>query len=286
MSRTLTALFDNRPDAEDAMRRLQEASVGIHDVHLHDRTSPGYSETDYSTHETRGFWETLKDIFVPDEDRHLYEEGVRRGGCLLTAEVDESRADQAVRVLEEADTVDLDERSAQWREEGWAYQAPAIGMGYAAGFGATGGLAPAALGNAATAPPASTTNTGEQVVPMVEERLRVGKREVERGSVRVRSYMVDEQVQQDVNLRDETISVERRPVDRTVDASDDAFRERTIEMTETDEEAVVSKDAHVREELVIRKDVGTRTEQVEDTLRHTEVDIDESGDTHVDRPPR
>ena len=285
MSRTLTALFDSRSEAEDAKRRLENASIDIDHVHLHDQNSAGYS-ADYSTHDNRGFWESLKDMFLPDEDRHLYEEGVRRGGCLLTAHIDEKDADRAVHVLEQADTVDLDDRSAQWRNEGWAYESPAGGMGYAAGFGATGGMAPATGANPAMSRPATSNQTSEQVIPMVEEKLKVGKREVERGGVRVRSYVVEENVREDVSLRDETVSVERRPVDRAVNASDDAFRERTIEMTETDEEAVVAKEARVREELVVRKDVNTNVEHIDETVRHTEVDVDESGDTRIDRTGR
>src|SRR5690348_3190656 len=80
-----------------------------------------------------------------------------------------------------------------------------------------------------------------------EERLRVGKREVGHGRVRVRSYVVETPVQEQVTLHQERVEIERRPVDRPAAAGDDAFRERTIEATETSEEAVVSKEARVRE---------------------------------------
>jgi stress response protein YsnF len=58
------------------------------------------------------------------------------------------------------------------------------------------------------------------------------------------------------------------------------LQERTVEMTEMAEEAVVAKEAHVREELVIKKTAEQRTEDVEDTVRRTEVEVDEgrSGD--------
>ena len=57
-------------------------------------------------------------MFVPQEDRHAYEEGIRRGGFLLTADVDDDKTSAAVKVLEEANPVDLDARSQQWRSEG------------------------------------------------------------------------------------------------------------------------------------------------------------------------
>ena len=62
------------------------------------------------TSSSGGFWSELKDIFVSDEDRHSYEEGVRRGGYLLTAHVDESRANEACYILERGGSVDFDSR--------------------------------------------------------------------------------------------------------------------------------------------------------------------------------
>jgi stress response protein YsnF len=53
------------------------------------------------------------------------------------------------------------------------------------------------------------------------------------------------------------------------------LRERVIEIGEMREEAVVSKQAVVREELVIRRDVEERTERVSETVRRTEVDIEQ-----------
>ena len=54
-----------------------------------------------------------------------------------------------------------------------------------------------------------------------------------------------------------------------------------IEAAETSEEAVVSKEARVREEVVVRKEAEERTETVRDTVRRTEVEIeDEKGRTH------
>ena len=53
------------------------------------------------------------------------------------------------------------------------------------------------------------------------------------------------------------------------------FQDREIEMTEKAEEAVVGKEARVREELVVRKTAEERTETVEDKVRHTEVEVDE-----------
>ena len=113
-------------------------------------------------------------------------------------------------------------------------------------------------------------------IPVVEERLNVGKRMVDNGRVRVRSYAVTEDVEQNVTLRDETVQVDRRTVDRPVTAADEAlFADKTIEASERREQAVVSKTAHVIEEIGISKDAGQRTETVSDTLRHTKVEVED-----------
>ena len=122
MARTLTALFDTRADADAGGERLRQAGVDAAHVNVHDQSSHA-TAGDYSTHTDQGLWASIKNVFVPDEDRHAYEEGLRRGGFLLTAEVDDDKAPDAVRVLEDANSVDLDARTDEWRNEGWDYAA-------------------------------------------------------------------------------------------------------------------------------------------------------------------
>ncbi len=261
MSRTLTAMFDNRSDAEAAKQRLIDANIDSGRVRIVEQgTDATMGTTGATSTGGHGFWQSLKDMFVSDEDRHAYGEGIRRGGYLLTADVEERDADAAVRILDEGNSVDLDQRAADWRGSGWTGR-----------FGDTG-----APGAAATAGRDVERGT-EEVIPVVEEQLRVGKREVERGGARVRSYVREVPVNEQVTLREEHVEVERRPVDRALGAgevSGDLLRERTIEMTETAEEAVISKEARVVEEVVVRKTTDTHTENVQDTVRRTEVEVD------------
>ena len=120
MSRTITALFDTRADAEAGGERLRQAGVDASHVNVHDQSSHTTAGA-HSTHQDRGLWASIKNAFLPDEDRHTYEEGIRRGGFLLTADVDDDNTAAAVRALEEANSIDLDERSQQWRSDGWDY---------------------------------------------------------------------------------------------------------------------------------------------------------------------
>ena len=275
MTRTVTALFDQRSDAEAAEARLKAANVDASHIHIHDKTSSGFHATGHSSTTEPGMWASIKNAFLPDEDRHTYEEGLRRGGFLLTADVDEEHVDAVVRVLEEADTVDIDDRAGEWRSNGWDY-APAAATGAVAGS-AYATKAPYVGENGYVAETAvrGTDVEGEQSIPIVEEQLVVGKREVDRGGARVRSYVTEIPVHEQVRLRDEKINVQRRAVDRPLTDADDAFRERTINVTATGEEAVVGKTARVVEEVVVSKTAGSHVEEIDDTVRRTEVEIDE-----------
>jgi uncharacterized protein (TIGR02271 family) len=127
----------------------------------------------------------------------------------------------------------------------------------------------------------------DEVIPVYEEQLRVGKRDVNHGRVRVRSYVVETPVQEQVNLRDETVRVERKPVDRPVGAGDALFEDRVIETEEHAEEAIVGKEARVKEEITLKKTAQDRTQTVSDKVRNTKVDIEDeraSGDAPTRTP--
>ena len=297
MSRTITAMYDSQSEAEAARDQLRsalgiEAQIspqstsgasgssasssgsstlgGSDDRYNRAASSYDSSGSDSSSSSSgsgRGFWAELKDAFVSDDDRHSYEEGVRRGGFLLTAYVQEEQADRAVDILDQSGSVDFDQREQEWRSQGWAGS-----QGRSATAGALG-----------TTGDRSTSQ--EEHIPIVEEQLRVGKREVHRGGARVRSYVEEVPVHESVSLHEEHVNVERRPVDQSLSPADldksALFQDRTIEMTETAEEAVIAKEARVKEEVVVSKTATERTEEINDTVRRTNVDIDR--DTDVER---
>jgi uncharacterized protein (TIGR02271 family) len=129
-----------------------------------------------------------------------------------------------------------------------------------------------------TITPGATGDKEEQVIPLAEEELQVGKRTVDRGTTSIRRYVVRKPVEESVTLRDETVSVERR---RPVTAGEagvpaGTFEERTVEVHQTAEEPVVSKTAHIAEEVVVRKDVTERTERVRDDVRREQVDVQDA----------
>ncbi|MFN2645999.1 MAG: YsnF/AvaK domain-containing protein [Burkholderiales bacterium] len=115
----------------------------------------------------------------------------------------------------------------------------------------------------------------QDVLPVVNEELAVGKRKVSRGGVRLYTRVTQSPVEEKVQLREERASIERRPTDRALAAGEDAFKEITIEVRETAEEAVVEKRRRVTEEIVVNKEVSEREETIRDTVRTTDVRIEQ-----------
>lgn len=129
------------------------------------------------------------------------------------------------------------------------------------------------------------TAIGQTAIPIVEEHLEVGKREVDRGGVRVYSHVVETPVTADVTLRDEKIVVERRPVNRMATAADfNMGQGSTVELNATGEEAVVGKTARVVEEVLLGKSNSSHTEVIHDSVRKTEVEVEQmAGTTGTDK---
>ena len=75
-------------------------------------------------------------------------------------------------------------------------------------------------------------------------------------------------------MRRESVSIERRPVTGASGVNGDAFAEKTVEVTETNEEAVVAKTARIAEEVVIHKEVEQHVETVRDTVRRDKVEVE------------
>lgn len=269
MTQTVTALFDSRGEAETAIEKLVQAGIARDTIRLvpgAEATSRTTSGSYDHTKDSGGFWNSLKDFLLPEEDRYTYSEGLSRGGTLVSVSTEAGHVDRVSDLLESVGAVSLDEREASWRKEGWT--------GYTSGSSAVhGGTSAAAAGGS----PTSGTSAGrDETIPVVEENLRVRKRVAEGGRVRVRSYVIDTPVNEQVTLRDESVHVERRPVDRAPTPSDERlFEEKTIEARTRSEEAVVSKDARVVEEVGLRKEASDRTETVTDTVRRTEVEVED-----------
>jgi uncharacterized protein (TIGR02271 family) len=244
MRKTVVGTFDSAAEAEQVAVLLMERGFDRNDIDV--RATGATKGTTTSSHESTSWWEWL---FGESEDRSYYSERMNRGGAILAVTTDEGGAERARRLMAaEGGDVEASEQAeappAQPIREGSAQREQTAGR------------------------PGS-----EEVLPVVEERLRIGKRPVASGAVRVYSRVTERPVEERVPLREEHVRVERRPADRPIDDAA-AFGEDVIEVEETAEEVVVAKEARVVEEVIVSKDVDERVEQVRDRVRHTEIDVE------------
>jgi uncharacterized protein (TIGR02271 family) len=125
-----------------------------------------------------------------------------------------------------------------------------------------------------------------QTMSLSEEEVRIGKREVEAGGVRLRKIIRTETVNQPVELQREEIVIERVPAkDRPTTRSDVAFREEEVYIPLRREEPVVEKTARTAEEIRVGKKKETERRDISETVRREDVDIQRQ-DTKGTTDPR
>jgi uncharacterized protein (TIGR02271 family) len=269
-TRNATAYFETRAEADAAVNDLVAAGIVRDQISVAGTGAFGTTPTSGD----RSFWEELKDLFLPAEDRYAYAEGLRRGGVVVSVRTEETSYERVLEILDREGAVDLDKQQASWREEGWTgYPGEGAAASTAASVASQRDLGAVSSSETAGSPRMATAAGTEEVVPVYEEQLRVGKRDVNHGRVRIRSYVVETPVNEQVRLHSESVQVERKAVDRLVAAGDALFQDRVIEAEERAEEAVVGKETRVKEELTLRKTAADRTQDISDTVRHTEVEI-------------
>ena len=302
----IVALYDTRAHADAAREKLLAAGVDSGAVQVMDKGADEMAGgVDYEAG-NQGLWGSIKSLFMPDEDAHAYSHAVGAGHAMVVVTPNaKTNRNHIIEVLESTSPLDFDAKLEEWRQSGYNYAPGSTATGAMAdttgaavpvaapmaSTAATGGAAAMSTattgatttGTAKTAAPmaATTARAGDaETIKVMEERLRVGKREVAGGAVRVRSYVVERPVEENVRLHEERVSVERHPVDRAVTGADAAaFQERTIEARATSEEAVIGKEARVVEEIGIRKEASDRTETVHDTVRSTKVEVEDGTKT-------
>ena len=124
--------------------------------------------------------------------------------------------------------------------------------------------------------------TTDRAMTRSEEELRVGKSEQEAGRVRLRKYVVEDEVTQTVPVKREEVRIEREPVtDTNVDAATEgpAISEEEHEVVLHEEQAVVDTQAVPKERIRLDKDTHVEEEQVSGTVRKEQIDIDDQGRT-------
>jgi uncharacterized protein (TIGR02271 family) len=259
-SRTVVAVFDDYATAERAVADLVSngfsrdsinitsndsfasdsamGNIGLSGEHPRDRSGGGIG----------GFFRRL--FGADDEYAGHYDEAIRRGAAVVSVNTDDE--DRASDILDRSGAIDVEERAASWHREGY---------------------------EASTDRRAIHERGGkeERSIPVVREDLHVGKRDVHRGGVRVFNRVTEKPVEEEVQLREEHVKVDRRPANRPATEADFRAQDEVIEVTEMAEEPVVGKTARVVEEVVVGKDTTHRTEKVRDSVRQTDVKVEKLG---------
>jgi uncharacterized protein (TIGR02271 family) len=240
MERVVIGMYDDHSVAKRVASELERAGCDDDDIKVVAGKDDKSGPLDF-----------LKRVF--GLERRTYEpyaEGMRRGCSVVSVRTTPATEDQVLAIMEQYNPIDLDTRMEEWRASGWKHDAVETREVDAREAGSA--------------------------IPVIEEELQVGKREVKRGGVRVYTRVDEKPVEETVRLREEKVHVERHPVDREVNAADvEAFREGVVELTETAEEPVVRKQARVVEEVVVGKDVRERTETIRDKIKKTDVKVEQ-----------
>lgn len=208
----------------------------------------------------------FRNLFDNKEDAERYSDLGRRNHVVSVYTTSPAEAETAADVLDECGAINLDEEGT------YATSRSAQGTDLEHGRNPDNDVVsePDAVRN-----DLGPGNTEARSIPVIEESLNVSKREQQRGGVRVRARIVERPVEERIRLREERINVERNPVNRSAtDADFAAFREGEVELTESTEVPVVSKEVRVVEEVRLSKDVSEREEVVGDTVRGTDVTVE------------
>lgn len=236
---TIVAVYASPSAAQAAANELKKNGFDSDDIYI------GSGESSARPHEG-GITGWFKRIFGQDrhEDEPYYENATQRGNVVLSVEASGGNLDNAADILNRHSPIDVHGEFGESARE---------------------------------APRETVRETGGSgVVPVVNEELSVGKRSVLRGGVRIYTREVEEPVEEKVRLREEKVYVDRQPADRAAtDADRRTDAEQVIEMKEYAEEPVVSKQARVTEEIRVGKDTTEREQTIRDTVRRTEVNVED-----------
>jgi stress response protein YsnF len=258
MAHTVIGIFDSKDKAIEARQQLLKNGFTEQNIDLSSqgqlRVEDKFMESKSSEKES-GISHFFKSLFGDSDEAENYSEVAKRGTTVTVHTDTLQSAELAADILDQYGAVNANERALQYssKEEDINMQKDNMDE----------------LDIPETEAGADTT------IPVIEEELEVGKRVVETGGVRVNSRIIERPVEEHLRLREEHVSVERKPVNRKATASDlESFKEGTIETTESAEVPVVGKEARVVEEIKIKKEVKEREETVRGSVRRQDMNVE------------
>ena len=306
MHQILVAVFDTVANADTAVQALENADVSSASIRRYHRDDPAMENlgTRTSTHvgpvstaavdadrvhqRSSGFWAWLTGEEggttdpAYESDHAYYGRHIDSGSTVLAVTVEQAESQRVMDLLAVQMPVKLEdvgtEASATGTQDTSAMTAMREGTmregtmdGVREGTMREVGMmgTPHAMSEPNRI---SETNEREEVIPLAEEQVEIGKRRVDHAT-RIRRYVVETPVERQVTLRDETVEIERRrPVEGTSPGAG-AFEERTVEVHTSSEQPEVTKTANIAEEVVVHKTVTDRPETIRETVRKEQVEV-------------
>ncbi|MFD2247782.1 YsnF/AvaK domain-containing protein [Pontibacter ruber] len=251
MAQTVIGIFEKGVDAQTAVQKLETNRINPGNIDISNQSSASAVGTATRTDSDK-IGNFFGSLFGNNDEARKHTEVARKGWVVTVHADSQQEAERAADILDTCGAVDVDERSAQVRNT----QATGSATNLNTGTTTTGG-------------------TTDRTIPIIEERMQVGKENVETGGIRMRSRIVERPVEEHLRLREEHVHVERHPVNRPATERDiQNFKEGEATITEHAERAIVNKEARVVEEIKIGKHTEEHDETIRGSVRKTNVEVD------------
>ena len=248
----VVSVYDSVDKAKSALNVLKNSGIDTSDVSvLESNTVKGVDQQHV------GFWRRLFGQNVWEHEAAVYGDTLRKGGAVLAVRGPKERVAQIMSILDAHEPVDVHERAAK--------------------IGTDVPLQAKALVTApGTAIPGASK---DEVMRLAEEQINIGKRAFETGTTRIRRFVTERPVEQQINLHEEHAKMVRRAITDPKYTADIDWSDKEYTVTETAERPVVSKTARVVEEVAVGKEGSDRTETVRDTVRRQQVEVEKLDQT-------
>src|SRR6476660_8617415 len=194
MEKKVLAIFNYSADAQEAVNRLVNDGLTRDNIDVsYGKAGDTQGNKEYGTnykqdHNESGISRFFKSLFGNDDEADVYTQVAEKNSSVVTVHAkSDEEAERAAEILDDAGAIDVDDEAIKYR--------------YNSNRGMTRQeTMDSRSGNDATS------------IPVIEEDVQIGKHEVETGGSRLKSRIVEHQVEENLRLREERVTVERNPV--------------------------------------------------------------------------
>jgi uncharacterized protein (TIGR02271 family) len=262
---TLVAAFDTPEHAMAAVNALKAEGFHSDDVSVFDHSRLKVGKDVVGTEpEQYGVWQRLFGDDLNHYEASVYGSTIDDGGTVVSVRVPQDQVAHASGVLDLHHPINVQDR--------------AVTSGIAAPAhveAAARSMAAVPLAKAQTV--AVTPKLAEvhsDTLRLAEEQLQVGKKLVETGRTRVRRFTTERDAAEDVTLHEEHAEVLRQAISEPAELTDIDWADKELEVTESKEQALVSKTARVVEEVSLRKKGDDHVETIHEKLRRQQAEVE------------